>query len=98
VEDHVMQYHPITDSFKLLPQQRALLGTPEFEHVYPSHNEYLNEMEDKGISARNDLALLLSFLVNVIGNAKGTQTRFRNEAERYMLFCWNEKQGVARKL
>jgi len=86
-----MQYHPITDSFKLLSQQRALLGTSEFEYVYPSLNEYLNEMENKGISARNDLALLLSFLVNVIGNAKGTQTRFRNEAERYMLFCWNEK-------
>ncbi|KXI29088.1 tyrosine-type recombinase/integrase [Paraglaciecola hydrolytica] len=64
----------------------------EFKHQYPSLDTYLDEMESIGVAARKDLDLLLSFLINVIGNAKGTQTRFRNEAERYMLFCWNEKQ------
>ncbi|WP_340679918.1 site-specific integrase [Paraglaciecola sp.] len=86
-----MQYHPITDSFKLITQQRELLNNPEFTYIYPSLDSYLTEMENQGVSARRDLHILLSYLINVIGNAKGTQTRFRNEAERYMLFCWNEK-------
>lgn len=87
-----MQYHPITDTIKLLPQQLAVLGSKEFEPVYPSLNKYLNRIEDSGVSARKDLALLLRFLNNVVGNSIGTQTRFRNEAERFMLFCWNEKK------
>ncbi|MDP5032190.1 MAG: site-specific integrase [Paraglaciecola sp.] len=86
-----MYYHPITDSFKLITQQRELLKTTEFKYVYPSLNEYLNKMESSGVPARKDLDILLSYLINVIGSAKGTQTRFRNEAERYVLFCWNEK-------
>jgi hypothetical protein len=49
-------------------------------------------MEENGIAAREDLTLLLHFLVSVLGNSKGTQTRFRNEAERFTLFCWNEKK------
>lgn len=86
-----MKYHPITDTIKLLPQQLTLLRTSEFKHIYPSLNEFLDKVEDSGIEARNDLELLLRFLNNVIGSSIGTQTRFRNEAERFMLFCWNEK-------
>ena len=49
-------------------------------------------MEADGITARKDLTLLLHFLISVVGNSKATQTRFRNEAERFILFCWNEKK------
>ncbi|WP_339771369.1 hypothetical protein [uncultured Paraglaciecola sp.] len=79
-------------TINLLPQQRELLNSSEFAHVYPSLDEYLSKMENDGIAARKDLALLLHFLVSVVGNSKGTQTRFRNEAERFILFCWNEKK------
>lgn len=88
----LMRYHPITDTIKLLPQQLALLGTSEFEHIYPSLHKLLDKNEDSGIQAQKDLELLLRFLNNVIGNSIGTQTRFRNETERFMLFCWNEKK------
>lgn len=87
-----MKYHPVTDTVKLISQQLSLLNTNEFQHVYPSLNEYLYEMEAAGIKARRDLELLLRFLTNVVGNSVGTQNRFRNEAERFMLYCWNEKQ------
>jgi integrase len=86
-----MKYHPITDSIKLMPQQLALLGSNDFKHTYPSLNEFLDEIESSGVSARKDLKLLLGFLNDVVGNSVGTQSRFRNEAERFMLFCWNEK-------
>lgn len=69
-----------------------MLHSDEFQHVYPSLNEYLNEMEAAGIRARRDLELLLRFLTNVVGSSVGTQNRFRNEAERFILYCWNEKQ------
>ena len=88
-----MKYHPITDSIKLLPKQLALLESDEFSHTYPSLDSYLEEFEEQGISARADLKIILNFLVNVVGNSSGTQTRFRNEAERFILFCWNEKQS-----
>ena len=87
-----MKYHPITDTINLLPQQRELLNSSKFAHVYPSLDEYLNKMEADGITARKDLTLLLHFLISVVGNSKATQTRFRNEAERFILFCWNEKK------
>lgn len=86
-----MKYHPITDSIKLLPQQLALLSSTEFKNVYPSLDRFINDIETSGINARKDLSLLLRFLNNVVGSSIGTQTRFRNEAERFMLFCWIEK-------
>jgi integrase len=86
-----MKYHPITDTVKLIPEQLSLLHTNEFQHVYPTLDEYLNEMEASGIHARKDLELLLRFLTNVVSSSVGTQNRFRNEAERFVLFCWNEK-------
>ncbi|MGO4894477.1 tyrosine-type recombinase/integrase [Flavobacterium sp. W21_SRS_FM6] len=86
-----MKYHPITDTIDRLPQQLKLLDSAEFKHIYPSLDEYLNQIESSGVNARKDLKLLLRFLTNVIGNSIGTQTRFRNEAERFMLFCWTEK-------
>ncbi|MGJ8679071.1 tyrosine-type recombinase/integrase [Paraglaciecola sp.] len=87
-----MKYHPITDSIKLIPGQLAMLNTAEFAQVYPSLHLYLEQLEDSGINAKQDLQMLLQFLTNVIGSSIGTQNRFRNEAERFMLFCWNEKQ------
>ncbi|MFW8589715.1 tyrosine-type recombinase/integrase [Glaciecola sp. 2405UD65-10] len=86
-----MQYHPLTDATKLQPVQRGLLSTPEFSSVYPTLNEFLELHESKGIQARADVRHLLNFLVTGLSNAKGTQNRFRNEAERLMLFCWNER-------
>ncbi|MCF2947125.1 tyrosine-type recombinase/integrase [Paraglaciecola aquimarina] len=87
-----MKYHPITDSIKLIPQQLNILHTDEFNQVYPSLSEYLDDMGSKGIQAKRDLQLLLRFLNNVVSSSIGTQNRFRNEAERFVLFCWNEKQ------
>jgi integrase len=87
-----MKYHPITDTVKLIPEQLSLLGSNEFKYVYPSLNEFIDDIESSGIQAKKDLELLLHFLTNVVGSSVGTQNRFRNEAERFMLFCWNEKQ------
>ncbi len=87
-----MKYHPITDTVKLIPEQLSLLRSSEFKYIYPSLNEFLDEVESSGIQAKRDLELLLRFLTNVVGSSVGTQNRFRNEAERFMLFCWNEKQ------
>jgi len=90
--DWPMNYHPITDTVKLIPEQLSLLRSGEFEHIYPSLNDLLNELESSGIRAKKDLELLLRFLTNVVSSSVGTQNRFRNEAERFVLFCWNEKQ------
>tara|TARA_R110002167_G_scaffold261565_5_gene468123 strand:+ start:5518 stop:6819 length:1302 start_codon:yes stop_codon:yes gene_type:complete len=87
-----MKYHPITDTIKHLPQQLALFGTNEFPHIYPTLHTFLTTTEHSGIHALKDVELLLRFLNNVVGNSIGTQTRFRNEAERFILFCWNEKK------
>jgi integrase len=87
-----MNYHPITDTFKMLSQQESLIYSDEFAHIYPSLNIYLNDIEQNGIAAIDDLKLLLNFLNNVVGSSAGTQNRFRNESERFMLFLWNEKQ------
>lgn len=87
-----MRYHPITDSIRLIEQQRSILNTSEFNVVYPSLNQYLQEFEDQGISVRDDLDKLLHFLINVTSRSSATQNRFRNEIERFLLFSWNEKQ------
>jgi hypothetical protein len=87
-----MKYHPITDSFKFISRQLTLLPTSEFAHIYPSLNNYLNDLEQSDISARSDLQFLLRFLTHVVGSSVGTQNRFRNEAERFILFLWNEKK------
>ena len=89
--DCLMKYHPITDTVKLIPEQLSLLRSGEFKHIYPSLDEFLVDIETSGIQAKKDLELLLRFLTNVVGSSVGTQNRFRNEAERFMLFCWNEK-------
>lgn len=89
---HPMKYHPITDTVKLIPVQLSLLSSVEFKHVYPSLEDYLTSIESNGIAAKKDLELLLRFLTNVVSSSLGTQNRFRNEAERFILFCWNEKQ------
>ena len=86
-----MKYHPVTDTVKLIPNQLELIRSSEFEHSYPSLHSFLQEVESLGIPAKKDLELLLRFLTNVVSSSIGTQNRFRNEAERFMLFCWNEK-------
>lgn len=86
-----MKYHPITDTVNLQASQREILETQEFDSVYPTLSEFLDELEKEGIPAKTDLKHLLNFLVTGLSNAKGTQTRFRNEAERYTLFCWHER-------
>lgn len=86
-----MKYHPITDTINLQATQREILFSKEFDSVYPTLAEYLAELETLGIPATSDLKHLLDFLVTGLSNAKGTQTRFRNEAERYTLFCWHER-------
>jgi integrase len=87
-----MKYHPITDTFKLIPQQLSLIGSNEFNHIYPSLTLYLEDIEHSGVSAKRDLKLLLGFLNNVVGSSVGTQNRFRNESERFILFLWNERK------
>jgi integrase len=86
-----MKYHPITDSFKFIPQQLSIITQNEFRHIYPSLNEYLATIEQSNVNARNDLLLLLHFLTSVVGSSVGTQNRFRNEAERFILFLWVDK-------
>ena len=86
-----MKYHPLTDTLSLLPKQRAKLSSSEFDFTYPSLAEFLEAKENQGISAKRDLKLLLDFLVTTLGDSKGTLSRFRNEAERFTLFCWNER-------
>lgn len=87
-----MIYHPITDTVKLIPQQLSLITSGQFKHIYPSLDLYLKDVEAKNIPARKDLTLLLGYLTHVVSSSVGTQNRFRNEAERFMLFCWHEKQ------
>ncbi|WP_202942897.1 hypothetical protein [Alteromonas macleodii] len=82
-----MKYHPITDTIDLQASQRDILDTHEFKSVYPTLSEYLDSFEQQGIPAKNNLKQLLNFLVTGLSNAKGTQSRFRNEAERFTLFC-----------
>lgn len=86
-----MKYHPVTDTINLQPALRDMIGKTEMNSVYPTLCEYLGDIEAKGISARDDLKKLLDFLVTNLSDAKGTQSRFRNEAERFLLFCWNER-------
>ena len=86
-----MKYHPITDTIDLQASLRDILDTQEFKSVYPTLSEYLDSFEQQGIPAKNDLKQLLNFLVTGLSNAKGTQSRFRNEAERFTLFCWHER-------
>jgi len=86
-----MKYHPITDTVNLLQSQKALLQTSEFAYVYPSLSEFLEQVSEQGFDATKDLSHLLDFLVTTLSSSKGTQTRFRNEAERFVLFCWNER-------
>ena len=86
-----MKYHPITDTINLLQSQRALLRTSEFEFAYPSLCVFLKQVSEKGFDAKKDLSHLLDFLVTTLSSSKGTQTRFRNEVERFVLFCWNER-------
>ncbi len=86
-----MKYHPITDTIELQALQRDILDSQEFKSVYPTLSEYIDSFEQQGIPAKNDLKQLLNFLVTGLSNAKGTQSRFRNEAERFTLFCWHER-------
>ena len=86
-----MKYHPITDTIDLQASLRDILDTQEFKSVYPTLSEYLDSFEQQGIPEKNDLKQLLNFLVTGLSNAKGTQSRFRNEAERFTLFCWHER-------
>ena len=87
-----MKYHPVTDTLKLMPEQLSLLQSNHIEESYPSLWQSFRDLESQNINAMRDFELLLNFLVNVIGNSAGTQSRFRNEAERFVLFCWHERK------
>lgn len=67
-----MKYHPITDSINLLQSQRSMLQTPEFDHVYPSLSEFLEQVSEKGFNAKKDLSHLLDFLVTTLSSLSHT--------------------------
>jgi integrase/recombinase XerD len=86
---------PLIDTFDNLKPQRRALNDNLLAEDYPQLNQFLSSMSIHVPTARSELSFVMEFLYLMGRKSNGTYLRFRNEIERWCLFCWqHHEKGI----
>jgi len=86
---------PLIDTFDNIKSQRRILTTPQFSDSYPQLNHFMLSVTPQIPNARDELSFVMEFLYLMGRKSNGTYLRFRNEIERWCLYCWQQRsKGV----
>jgi len=93
----VLSISPLVHSFEHIKQQRVTLHADELALHYPQLELLLSQLDavspHLSQQARTELSTVLDFLYLMGRKSQGTFMRFRNEIERWCLYCW-QVRGV----
>jgi len=88
----VLAITPLVHSFENIKQQRAQLQAGELDTYYPQLGSFISQLDtvepDLRATALSELDTVLDFLYLMGRKSQGTYMRFRNEIERWCLYCW----------
>lgn len=84
----MVQVTPLINTFAEIRYQRSLMVKNELASEYPNLADFLNNLEHLSATANTELVFVLEFLYIMGRKSDGTFIRFRNEIERWCLFCW----------
>ena len=79
---------PLINTFAEIRYQRSLMVKNELHTEYPNLAEFLTSLDHLTVTAQTELIFVLDFLYIMGRKSDGTFIRFRNEIERWCLFCW----------
>ena len=82
---------PLINTFAEIRNQRSLLLTQQLASEYPDLAEFLQSLQSLESTAIKELIFVLDFLYIMGRKSDGTFIRFRNEIERWCLFCWQTR-------
>lgn len=83
-----MQVTPLIDTFDNLKQQQALVRDRDLHNSYPDLAQFLESLSPTVLDIENELCFVMEFLYLMGRKSSGTYMRFRNEIERWCLYCW----------
>ena len=86
----LMLITPLIDTFDNLKPQRRALQENTVSDDYPQLSTFLSSIEINVPRARYELIFVMEFLYLMGRKSNGTYLRFRNEIERWCLFCWQQ--------
>lgn len=93
----MIKIFPLVNSFNQITVQRDLLINNNIAQDYPQLPEFLVQLEQYHTTlpatAKSELIFVLDFLYLMGRKSQGTFMRFRNEIERWCLYCW-QVRGV----
>ena len=82
---------PLVDTFKQLRYQVAHLEDGTLDSEYPELSSFIAQHSLKLAEISSDLSFIYQFLYVYGRKSDATFTRFRNEIERFALWCWHLK-------
>lgn len=83
---------PLIDTFDNIKPQRRILQDNNYQDDYPQLSAFLLSIESNVPRARSELIFVMEFLYLMGRKSDGTYLRFRNEIERWCLYCWQHHQ------
>ncbi|NRA82866.1 MAG: site-specific integrase [Gammaproteobacteria bacterium] len=89
----MLKITPLVHGFDYIKQQQEILKANELAIHYPQLDLFLSQL-DPTIKAQalTELELVLDFLYLMGRKSQGTFLRFRNEIERWCLYCWQVRE------
>ncbi|MEH6445187.1 MAG: site-specific integrase, partial [Oceanospirillaceae bacterium] len=88
----MLQITPLINTFSEIRNQKSLLKQQQLAAEYPSVASFLSSLNELQATAQTELIFVLDFLYIMGRKSDGTFIRFRNEIERWCLFCWQERK------
>jgi len=79
---------PLINTFAEIRYQRSLMVNNDLASEYPDLADFIQSLNDLTVTANKELIFILDFLYIMGRKSDGTFIRFRNEIERWCLFCW----------
>lgn len=87
----MLEITPLINTFKEIRQQKSLLKQDQLASEYPQLDAFLSSLSAKSLPVKQELIFVLDFLYIMGRKSDGTFIRFRNEIERWCLFCWQSR-------
>ncbi|MDP2561581.1 site-specific integrase [Psychrobium sp. 1_MG-2023] len=83
---------PLINTFSEIKYQQQAIQNNTLANEYPALDTFLNSLGGLKSTATKELLFVLEFLHIMGRKSDGTFLRFRNEAERLCLFCWQVRE------
>lgn len=83
-----MKITPLIDTFDNIKQQQKFITDNQLPQNYPDLADFLNTLRPLMPEVDNELSFVMEFLYLMGRKSNGTYLRFRNEVERWCLYCW----------